>query len=248
VWRSSKRGDGSEDQRPQTAPKTKDHKRLQRPETTNGSEDQRPQTAPEATGDPHTAGRGCAVSRENSTRGQGAGGGRDPEAVASSAAVRPWWLRRRVRSVRAEGRGVSGQYVRRDEACPVSTCGGTRRVRSVRAEGRGVSGQYVRRDEACPVSTCGGTRRVRSVRAEGRGVSGQYVRRDAGDAWWLGRRASAPKRRRSSATPGWFASAATCSPGVCAACPISTGRRTRRVRLEPRRGVVCVCVCVWACV
>ena len=87
------------------APRTKDHKRLQRPETTNGSEDQRPQTAPEATGDPHTAGRGCAVSRENSTRGQGAGGGRDPEAVASSAAVRPWWLRRRVRSVRAEGRG-----------------------------------------------------------------------------------------------------------------------------------------------
>ena len=37
---------------------------------------------------------------------------------------------------------MSGQYGGRDEACPVSTGGGTRRVRSVRGEGRGVSGQY----------------------------------------------------------------------------------------------------------
>jgi len=237
VWRSSKRGDGSEDQRPQTAPKTKDHKRLQRPETTNGSEDQRPQTAPEATGDPHTAGRGCAVSRENSTRGQGAGGGRDPEAVASSAAVRPWWLRRRVRSVRAEGRGVSGQYVRRDEACPVSTCGGTRRVRSVRAEGRGVSGQYVRRDAACPVSTCGGTRRVRSVRAEGRGVSGQYVRRDAacpvstcgGTRGMPGGWAGARRRRSGGGAPRRPAGSPP-PPRVALVCV----RRVRSVRGEGR--------------
>ena len=39
---------------------------------------------------------------------------------------------RRVRSVRKEGQGVSGQYGRRDKTCPVSTGGGTRRVRLVR--------------------------------------------------------------------------------------------------------------------
>ena len=58
-----------------------------------------------------------------------------------------------VRLVRGVGRGVSDQYGGWDEACPISTGGGTRRVRSVRGVGRGVSDQYGGWDEACPIST-----------------------------------------------------------------------------------------------
>ena len=42
--------------------------------------------------------------------------------------------------VLGKGRGVSGCYGGRDEACPATTGEGTRRVRLVRGEGRDASG------------------------------------------------------------------------------------------------------------
>jgi hypothetical protein len=77
---------------------------------------------------------------------------------------------------------VSGQYGRRDEACPVSTGGGTRRVQSVREGGRGVSSQYGR-----------GERRVQSVREGGAACAGARTSTHSLRPW------SAARSRNSAA-------------------------------------------------
>ena len=90
-------------------------------------------------------------------------------------------------------RGVSGQYGRRDETCPVSTGGGTRRVQSVR-EGRGggrwgrTAGSTATRHTAtgadCSGSAIGPAIASAFLRREGRGGGSECrVCRPSGALW-----------------------------------------------------------------